>query len=415
MLKKFVLSIALLALLFSLAGWAPFPGWIIPTNPTPPPSLTPPQPQDPDGTSGSGLVNPLTGLPVSNASNLANPPALLSITNWPVSARPQAGLSYAAMIYELYIGDGESRFLGMFYGDYPPEVQGDPVTPGTSVSNPQANNTAVGPLRSARLPYESLRQFYNGFLVMASGYAGVLNNMGEYNNFFGSDSSDINSAFVNVTDIKKIAGSYRSTISMDGMQVNQFDSKAPAGGLAAPDFWFIYNAYNQVHWQYNAASEAYIRYQDQGDGKTFVAASDKLNGEILTFENVIILFADHRYCTEYAFDIDLQYINKAPALLLRDGKLYKIYWTTKNEEYERTTGKLRPIRFIDEKGNPFPMKPGQTWVHLVPSYTSYWEATAGATDLYYLLNNQQPGSGNWVMRYFASLMTYDEAICDRLK
>ncbi len=413
--KKILLSSILLVMLISLAGWAPFPGWIIPTNPTPLPALAPPQPQTPDDTEDSGAINPLTGMPVTDAADLLNPPALLSITNWPVSARPQAGLSYASMIYELYIGDGESRFLGMFYGDYPPEVQGDPVTQGTSVSNPPANNTVVGPLRSARLPYESLREFYNGFLVMASGYAGVLNNMGDYNNFFGSDSGDINSAFVNVTDIKNIAGSYENKINTDSLQVNQFDSNAPAGGLTAPDFWFIYNAYNQVHWQYDAATEAYIRYQDQGDGETFVAASDKLNGETLSFENVIILFANHRYCTEYAFDIDLQYINRAPALLLRDGKLYNIYWTTKNEEYERTTGKLRPIRFIDENGNPFPMKPGQTWVHLVPSYTSYWEATEGATSLYYLLNNPQPGTGNWVMRYYASLMVYDEAICERLR
>jgi len=275
-------------------------------------------------------------------------------------------------------------------------------------------NTAVGPLRSARLPYESLRKFYNGFLVMASGFQGVLNNLEDYNNFFGSDSGDINSAFVNVSDLKKIASASNNKINTSSMQVNVFAQEPPAGGSAAPNFWFIYNALNQIHWQYDQQSEAYIRYQDLADGKTFVAASDRLNGETLTFENLMLLLGDHRYCPEYAFDINMLYIDKAPALLFRDGRVYEIYWTTKNTEYEITTGKLRPIRFIDADGNPFPMKPGQTWVHLVPNSTPVWEAPQ-TTDLYRMLGNEEPGSGNWISRFYASLMIYDEEVCNRLR
>jgi hypothetical protein len=44
---------------------------------------------------------------------------LLSISNSPVTARPQAGLSFAPLIYELFIGAGNSRFLTIFYGDLP--------------------------------------------------------------------------------------------------------------------------------------------------------------------------------------------------------------------------------------------------------------------------------------------------------
>lgn len=413
-MKKIFVSLGLIVMLFSMSGWVP------PGDPTIFPPFPYPFPDHPAsevqaGGSGqyAGAINPLTGLPVDDPSALNNPPALLSITNWPVSARPQAGLSYASMVFELYIGDGESRFLGMFYGDYPPEVQGDPVTSGTSVKN-DSQNTAVGPLRSARLPYESLRQFYNGFLVMASGFRGVLNNLSDYSNYYGSDSSDINSAFVDVADLKKIAAASNQKIDTTGLQSNVFDSTAPAGGSPAPDFWFIYNALNQIHWQYDPALEAYIRYQDLADGKTFVAASDRLNAETLSIENVILLFADHRYCTEYAFDINLLYVDKAPALLFRDGEVYELYWTTKNSEYEKTTGRLRPIRFVDANGDPFPLKPGQTWVHLVPYGTPVWEAPQ-STDLYQMLGNEQPGSGNWVSRFYASLMIYDEEVCSRLR
>jgi len=140
-------------------------------------------------------INPLTGLPVSNPDNLALPPALVSITNWPPAAREkQAGLSFSPFVYELYIGEGMSRFLAMFYGDFP--AAADPV---------EAGNSFVGPIRSGRLPYESLRNLYNGFLVMASAYSGVAANLSQYSNIYGSDTDDINSAMLSVDKMEQIA------------------------------------------------------------------------------------------------------------------------------------------------------------------------------------------------------------------
>ena len=116
----------------------------------------------------------------------------------------------------------------MFYGEYPPEVSGNQVQTGlapapqsssgeeeeeqeqgSSQTGLASENTMVGPLRSARLPYEGLRKQYNGFLVSASGYGGVMQNLGEYASFFGDDSTDINSAMVDVRAIKRIAASTR--------------------------------------------------------------------------------------------------------------------------------------------------------------------------------------------------------------
>jgi hypothetical protein len=194
--------------------------------------------------------------------------------------------------------------------------------------------------------------------------------------------------------------------------------------------WFVYNQIDQVVWQYDPASGAYRRYQDNADGTTFIQATDSINGEGLAFDNVILLFAQHRACTEVAFDIDLQYIPRSPALLFRDGQVHQIFWTTKSEEYERTTGKMRPIRFIDENGNPIALKPGQTWVHLVPTGTPFWEAPdrqevpANAPQwvsadpsgmLYNLLNNREEGSANWVSRYYASMIIHDESVCESLR
>lgn len=69
------------------------------------------------------VVNPLTGLPVADPSLLQFPALLVSISHFPVEARPQAGLSFAPYVFEFYITEGATRFLTTFYGEFPsPEV-----------------------------------------------------------------------------------------------------------------------------------------------------------------------------------------------------------------------------------------------------------------------------------------------------
>jgi hypothetical protein len=68
----------------------------------------------------------LTGLPVPDPSLLQFPALLVSISHFPVEARPQAGLSFAPYVFEIYITEGATRFLTTFYGEFPaPEV---PIT-----------------------------------------------------------------------------------------------------------------------------------------------------------------------------------------------------------------------------------------------------------------------------------------------
>ena len=76
-------------------------------------------------------INPLTGLPVEDPSLLDLPALLVSISHFPVTARPQAGLSFAPIVFEIYITEGATRFLTTFYGEFPePE---NPVTGGCEV------------------------------------------------------------------------------------------------------------------------------------------------------------------------------------------------------------------------------------------------------------------------------------------
>jgi hypothetical protein len=348
-------------------------------------------------TPGNSGLNPLTGLPVQNPENLLLPPALVSVTNFPPTARPQAGLSFSPIVFELYIGEGMTRYLALFYGDYPkaalPSGSND-VQSDLTAGLPQPEPASIGPVRSGRLPYEYVRKLYNGFIVMASAYQKVADQISDYTNVFGDDNTDPNSALIPVDKLEDIAKTNESSLGSGSLTGMVFDSQVPLNGKNAPSLWIFYAYKNQVFWRYNPADGSYHRWQDNADGQTFIEQTDRLNGEPLTYNNVIVLFADHEVHNKYLIDIDLLYVKKGKALLFRDGQMYEIYWTTKSEDYEKTTGKLRPIRFIDADGNPFPLKPGQTWIELVTPYTTYWE-TVDSEKYNQLVAGRSKGSGYW--------------------
>ena len=82
--------------------------------------------QTPEATPYPETINSLTGLAVEDASLLQIPATLLSISHFPATARPQAGLSFAPYVFEVYITEGATRFLTAFYGQIPaPEI---PIT-----------------------------------------------------------------------------------------------------------------------------------------------------------------------------------------------------------------------------------------------------------------------------------------------
>jgi hypothetical protein len=340
-------------------------------------------------------VNPLTGLLVDDPAVLSLPPALVSVSNFPITARPQAGLSFSSMVFEIYTGEGMTRFLTMFYGEYPKEA----------VDNPNANknliDTSVGPIRSGRISYEGIRALYNGFLVMASAYKDVAANLNQFTNVFGTDSNDINSAMIPVDKLEDIAKASQQSLGNAALSGMMFDPQQPEGGHLGNKLWLMWSYPNQVFWRYNADTGAYNRWQDNADGTTFTQMTDRLTEEPLAFENVIVLYAQHIAYYPTVIDIKLTYVKQLPALLFRDGKMYEIYWTTISGEYERETGKVRPIRFTDKDGNPFALKPGQTWVEMLPLDPRIYYETGDSETFSRMTNVKEPGSGNWVVRFYA--------------
>jgi hypothetical protein len=274
----------------------------------------------------------------------------------------------------MYIGHGMTRFLAMFYGDFPHAQEA------AAEGSTQAQLYQVGPIRSGRLPYEHVRNLYNGFLVMASASREVGMSLNASTNVFGSDSDNINSAMIDVTRLEEIAEARADgndePLNLTG---NVYDAAAPEGGEDGQRLWVFYNYLNQVDWTYDESSGQYLRAQDRanGDGK-FYPSTDRLTEEQLAFDNVIVLFAQHSVLNseKSLIDINLLYTTNK-AYLFRDGQMYPIRWDTRSGEYEQETGNLRPIRWVDAEGNAFPLRPGSTWVEVVDTSTGWSELDEG--------------------------------------
>jgi hypothetical protein len=337
------------------------------------------------------VVNPLNGLPVKDAANLSLPPVLVSISNFPPTARPQAGLSFSPIVFEIFIGDGMTRNLAVFYGDYPARMAPDG-------SQPMVAEGSIGPIRSGRISYEKFRELYNGLLVMASAYKTVADELNQFTNIFGSDSTDVNSALMDSSRMKSIALSNGKGIQDAALSGMVFNPAPPEGGKTAHSLWLFYSNLNQIFWRFNEQDGTYHRYQDNADGATFIEATDRLTSQPLQAANVILLFVKHQVLGKYNIDLDLLYKKKESAFLFRDGQLFPIYWTTRSEEYEQTTGRLRPIRFIDQQGNPVALKPGQTWIHTLPLGLEPWE-TVNSEKYNQLMAGIVRGSGYWALRF----------------
>ena len=309
---------------------------VIPSNtatstPSPAPTMT----DTPTLQPTAEVLNPLTGLPATDPSLLAYSPALVSVSNFPVSIRPQSGLSLAPHVYEMTIGMGETRFLAVFYGNYGPDT---------------AQNVRLGSVRSGRLPFEQLRNLYDGFIIMAGAAPEVFTQL-HATNF--RDKLD----FQTIRDLAEDRTARKGQPEFVPMS---FDPAIQSGGVQGESLEIHWNYYNRVRWTYDPETGRYMREQDQSDGTgKFYPTVDKLNGEQLGFENLVVMAAEHNYIGKYMIEMNLLYVIREPAIFFRDGQAYEVNWTS--------LAPLGPIRFTYPDGTPFPYKPGRTFYEIIDS------------------------------------------------
>ena len=191
----------------------------------------------------------------------------------------------------------------------------------------------------------------------------------------------------------KLAQSNQKNNSSDFDYTSNLYADVPQAGGASASKLNVYIAYqNQSGWLYDPLYQAYLHYVDTSDydqAGILHADVDRLTGRQLHFENVIILFAKHEVISPTNLDIHLDPGKTGNALLLRDGQMFKIEWSTTPNSYDQTTGIQHPIRFLNLDGSAAALKPGHTWILVVTQESALEEKAAGEWTLNF---SQPPGA-----------------------
>lgn len=291
-------------------------------------------------------INPLTGLPVDDPATLRRRPLLVRIGNDVGARQAQIGFNSADMVYEDITEWWVTRFTAVFLANTP---------------------AVVGPVRSARLINVQLAPQFQGALAHSGGSDPVrweisqapLVNLDEFYNpkpYFYRPNEGWQTRLAIDT---QAARHYLAAKKLDApvSQPGFFFSDTVEGGESAPNIYVPYpRATSFTQWSYDAGSGSYLRY---------IAGAplmDVDSGQVAA-NNVVIYFAEHQATdivedSNGATSIQIIVNGRGPAWFFRDGTLNKGYWETDGS---------RPPYFAYEDGRPYPLKPGNTWVEVVPT------------------------------------------------
>ncbi|MEW5869640.1 MAG: DUF3048 domain-containing protein [Chloroflexota bacterium] len=349
---------------------SPTPTQSLPTS-TPIPSETPVDLQSLPGF-GYGPdtfpadVNPLTGLKVVDPRLLERRPLMIKITNFPRDVRPQWGLNVADHVYEYYLEDDLTRFIGIFYGQ---------------------EASRVGPVRSAR-PFDlEVLRMYKAIFAFGYGDDFVVDMLmeSEMRSFLVVERpdncpplcrdvyrSDYNNLFTDTAQLGQYItdrGIDNSRQDLSGLRF-EANSLVTYGGGAVPRLFVRYSNESYHRWEYDPISQRYLRWQETvslaSRQEDYAPLFDSLTGQQVYADNIVIVLAPIHYLykskSTEIFGTDL--MGTGDAYAMRQGRMFSIQWR------RDAASALITLRFPG--GAPYPLKPGNTWF-IVLGETSYHE------------------------------------------
>ena len=336
-------------------------------TPTPGPSKTPPPAMYYIFDDGE---NPLTGLTVSDPSVLTRRPVMVKVSNWPREGRPHAGLTKADLVFEYYIGYQMNRFLAVYYGD---------------------NEERIGPVRSGRLVDAQLAQLYQGLLAYGNADPQVdevlVEVLGEKALAFnelpcpsmcGRSTYSATGVFANSGALTDYAESNDISNRQPDLRGMYFQPGSPEGDAHGQLLRVEYANFSIMEWRYDDALGKYKLWMEResSGGLALGMMTDRNNGEVVAFENVIVMFAEYIEYAPSLHDIVLQGVQDfQPALLFRDGMINYATWRTPDPE--------RPIIFETPDGESLPLKPGKTWIVIVGKASQTIQPAGGEWTIYF--------------------------------
>ena len=305
-------------------------------------------------------IAPLTGLPVER--ELTERPIMVLVENSP-QARPQTGLDEADLVYEL-LAEGDITRFAAVYHSRSPEV--------------------IGPVRSLRPYFAELGEGLDAYIVHA-GWSPAAKEMLIKRKLHHFDEVYGDGEYYWRDKKRKMPNNLYTSIQLirQGVQDKKYrlDWKKPkpmfmepqANGATdagrEPENGGLQTERSDVNEQLAAkATIAYMRsysvsYEYEPERGVYLRSmngkphNDAATGKTLSAANVIICFAPHRVVDSVGRrEIGLS--GPGEAILLRDGKRMNVTW-------ERKDGLIR----LYQNGKEIGLKPGQTWVQIVPTAT----------------------------------------------
>jgi hypothetical protein len=321
-------------------------------TPTLPPPPTAAVTDTPSPTAAPAVLNPLTGLPLSDISLIQRWPLAMKVSSYPRSARPQAGLSFADLLIEFYQEAGMTRWHAVFLSQ---DVE------------------KIGPIRSGRKIDVPLMKAYQSLLVFCAEYSATwdymeLQEVSDRLLYVGHPECPglcrdetqipINGIYANTIELRKALPVLKipdSVPDLNGM-VFQDDPPAMNGGPASTVRVRFVSDNAIAEWRYDPQDGKYYRWSETDKGNGDLAPqTDRLTKEQLSVSNVIVVYANY-IRRQYREIYELELFGGGKALFFRDGKAESGFWRLPKIE--------RPLQFFGQDG-PFLLKPGVTWIGIV--------------------------------------------------
>ena len=328
-------AIALLAVLTVSCG-----------GPTQAPTV--PVPATPAPTAPS--VWPLRGTTSSDADAVRRRPLIVKVAN-DAAARPQTGISAADLVLEIPVEGGITRYALVFHSEDPDRV---------------------GPVRSARqsdLNYLAMLRAIVVHVGASEAVAKMVREAAKTGAFVDVDEFAQGSAFERTTDrpapynayttggkIREAAGEKgKEKVDVPALAFDPSVKGAKAEGTAATSLTIAYlNPAQVVKYEYDALGGY---HRTQGNQKT----TDR--GKEVVPDNVVIIRTDINDIAGTADSagapsVDYRSTGSGPVVVLRDGKRFEGTWSRQGNEM---------YKFVDSAGATIALKPGLTWIHIVPT------------------------------------------------
>jgi hypothetical protein len=295
----------------------------------------------PTTTTKAPPIAPLTGLVDPSGASLTRPAMSVKVENTPDS-RPQAGIDQADVVYEEVVEGNITRFVTIFNSQIP---------------------DVIGPVRSVRAEDPDIVWPIGGIFAYSGGAQVNVN--------------AINNAPVNAVDESAAQANGAMQRNAPGQPPRDAPHNLYAigpkllelGGNPKPPpplFQYLANGAPPVTgtyvqsmrvgflqgydptWTWDAASQTWKRTNTQ-NGTPFTV----VGGAQIAPTNVVVQF------TSYANESEGQTVGQGEVWVFSDGVLRKGTWVRPD--------KAQPAKYVDANGQPILLRPGKTWVELLPS------------------------------------------------